>query len=178
MGRWGGPVRGGECQAVGEDLRGDRGKVRRDVVRRVRDPDVYPLVELEAGVLAEVLDRPLQLPGISFRDEIRGELGVEDDDEALVAGDDRAGPRRRVDLDLVRCEGEAGERDGAVRVELNGSLARGGHHGRYLGAQALPDLRQERLHPAVHEVRLVADQLDLPDVDLVADEAQQRVPLA
>ena len=69
------------------------------------DPQLDPVVELEAGVLAQVLDRPLELAGVALGAQLRGQLRVDDDDEALVVGDRGPGPRRGLDLDLVGRQG-------------------------------------------------------------------------
>ena len=87
---------------VGEGLLGDRVEVGGDGVGQAVDPQLDPVVEREAGVLAQVLDRPLELAGVALGPELVGQLGVDDDDEALVVGDRRARPRAGEDLDLVR----------------------------------------------------------------------------
>ena len=51
------------------------------------DPQLDPGVEVEPGVLAEVLDRALELAGVALGAQLGRELGVDDDDEALVVGD-------------------------------------------------------------------------------------------
>ena len=87
------------------------------------------------------------------------------------------GPRRRLDLHLVRCERHAANFDRAVGLDLETVLVGGGHDGRDSGAELPADLRQERLDAPIHELRLVADQLDGLDVDLVPHEVQQGIEL-
>ncbi len=79
------------------------------------DPQVDAVVEGQVGVLAEVLDGPLQFASVALRDEGRRQLGVEDDDETVVAGNGRPRPGCCLDLDLVGRERVAGERHRAVR---------------------------------------------------------------
>ena len=74
-------------------------------------------------------------------------------------------------------ERDAAEGHGPVRPVLDRVLAGGGHDRGDRGAVLPADLRQERLHPPLDELRLVADQLDRADVDLVADQPDQGVPL-
>ena len=54
----------------------------------------------------------------------------------------------------------------------NLALAGRGHDRRDGGAEPLADLRQQRLHPPLDELRLVADELDRLDVQLVARPAR------
>ena len=68
---------------------------------------VDPVVELEAGVAAQVLDRALQLRASPSARSASGQLRVDDDDEPVVVGDRGPGPRRRLDLDLVGGQGDA-----------------------------------------------------------------------
>ena len=88
---------------VGEGLLGDarRGAAATRSAQAV-DPELDPVVERQPGLLAQVLDRALELARVALGPELGRQLGVDDDDQALVVGDGRAGPRRREDLDLVR----------------------------------------------------------------------------
>ncbi len=106
--------------------------------------------------------------------QVGRELRVDDQDEPVAVRDRGPRSRRRLDLDLVGCQGDPGERDRAVRLERHGAVARGGHHGRDRGAEPLADLRQERLHAPLDEVRVVVDDHDGPDVDLLGDDPQER----
>ena len=90
-------------QRVGGDGRAGAG----EAVRDGPDPQVDPVVELEAGLAAQVLDGPRELAGVALGDELGRQLGVDDDDEAVVVGDRGARPRRRLDLDLVGRQGHA-----------------------------------------------------------------------
>ena len=85
--------RRGAADDVGERLLGDGVEVRRDRVGQAVDPELDPVVEGKAGLLAEVLDRPLELARVALGTEVVGQLGVDDDDEALVVGDGGARPR-------------------------------------------------------------------------------------
>ena len=129
---------------VGQGLAGDVAEMRLDLGRQAVEPQPDPRVEIEAGVLAQVLDRALELAGIALGDERRRELGVDDDDEALVVRDGRPGQRAREDLDLVGRQRLSGERHRAVRVDLELARARGGHDRRDRRAEPLADLRKER----------------------------------
>ena len=142
-----------------------------------RDDEVDPVVELQACVAAEVLDRPLELACVALRAQLVGQLGVDDDDQPLVVGDGRPRAGRRKDLHLVRGQQDAPEGHGAVRPDLEAALAGRGHDGRDRGAKLLPDLRQERLDPPLHQPGFVVDPHDLLDVDLLGNDVQQRVEL-
>ena len=104
--------------------------------------------------------------------ELRRQLRVDDDDEALVVGDRGPRSRRCEDLDLVRGERDPGKRHGAVGVDLGRPFPRGGHDRRDRRAELLADLRQQRLDSPLDELRLVPDELDRLDVDLLADRAR------
>ena len=65
------------------------------------EPQVDPVVELEPGLAAQVLDRALELAGVALGAQLRRQLRVDHDDEAVVVGDGRARARRGQDLDLV-----------------------------------------------------------------------------
>ena len=148
------------AQLVGERLGGHGPEVRLD--RRIDpvDPQHDPVVEVQLGLLAQVLDRALELAGVALGAEVGRQLGVEHDDEPVVVRDRGPRARRRLDLDLVRGERHAAQRHRAIGVELDRPLARGGHHGRDRGAQPLPDLRQQRLDPPLDERGAVLDHLD------------------
>ena len=103
------------------------------------------------------------------------QLGVEDHDQAVVVGDRRAGPRRGLDLDLVGARVTPASVTEPSASNVDRALAGGGHHRRDRRAEALADLRQQRLDPPLDEVGVVGDELDGLDVDLVGDEAQQLV---
>ncbi len=55
--------------------------------------------------------------------------------------------------------------------------ARRRHHGRDLRPELPADARKQRLHAALHQLGFVADQVHLAHVELVGDQAQQRVAL-
>ena len=142
-------------------------------------PDLDPVVEREAGVLAEVLDRPLELAGVALGQQLRRQLRVDHDDEALVAGDRRAGSRRRQHLDLVGGERDATEGHGAVR---RGTRPR--HPGPRPSPPGSPSPRRLPIFGSSGFTRRSTRSDSSPisstdaDVDLVADECEQRVPLA
>ena len=69
-------------------------------------------------------------------------------------------------IDLVRCEGHAGQRDRAIRAELHGPLAGRGHDRRNGRPEPLPDLGEERFDPSLDQLRTIRDALDDLDVDL------------
>ena len=105
----------------------DRGEVRlqdRPAGVRRSTTSVDPVVELQLGLLAQVLDGPLQLAGVALGPQLGRQLRVDDHDQALVVGDGGARPRRGLDLDLVRREGHAAQVDRAVGKDLEPSLAR------------------------------------------------------
>ena len=104
--------------------------------RRPVDPQLDPVVELEAGLAAQVLDRPGELAGVALGAQLGRQLGVEDHHEAVVLGDGRAGPRRGLDLDLVGGQRHARQRHRAVVVEFDGALAGRGHDRRDRRARA------------------------------------------
>ena len=102
------------------------GEVRGDGRRDGPDPQVDPVVELEAGLAAQVLDGPLAARGRRPRRRSSGvSCRVEDDDQAVVVGDRGPGSRRRLDLDLVRRQRDAG-RASPTRPASNVDLARRG----------------------------------------------------
>src|SRR5829696_5250136 len=135
--------------------------------RQAIEPQLDPRVEVEPRVLAQVLDRALELPSIALGAEVPGELRVDDHHEPLVVGDGRAGPRRREDLDLVRREGGITERDRAVAVDLERPFAGRGYDRRDRRPEPLADLRKERAHPPLHQLGVIADDLDRLDVEIL-----------
>ena len=126
------------------------------------DPQLDPVVELEAGFPTQVLDGPGDLAGITFRAQLRGQLRVEDHDEAVILGHGRARPGCRLDLDLVGSEGHPGERDRAIVRDLDGALSGGGHDRRDSRAKALADLWEQWLHATLDELGSIGDELDRP----------------
>ena len=171
---------GGDRQA---DLLGQRvGRDRRQVRRQRTGGFWRPIqeqadagVQRQLGLLAQVLHGARQLPGVPLCSQLRRQLGVDDHDDALVVGDRRAGPWGGQDLHLVGAQSQAGELHAAVVVVGDLVVAGGRHDGRDGFAVAPADDRQQRLDAAVHELRLVADDLHGLDVQLVRQERLQLV---
>src|SRR5664280_3526250 len=112
--------RSAQHEAVRERLRGDRVEIRADsrgVRAEVRD-ELDPVVELEGRIAPQVLDGPLELAGVALGTQFVGELDVDHHDEPLVVRDRGSRARRGHDLDLVRCQHQAGDGDGAVGPDL------------------------------------------------------------
>jgi len=128
-----------------------------------------------AAIAPQVLDGPLELAGVALGTQFVGELDVDHDHEPLVVRDRGSRARRGHDLDLVRCEHQAGDGDAAVGADLEVACPRRGHHGGDRGSELPADLRQERLDPPLDELGFVADPDDLLDVDLVRDHLKERV---
>ena len=110
---------------IGERLDGERREVADDRLGERIYPHLDPVVERQLRFAAEVLDRPLELSGVALGEELRGQLGVDDDDQTLVVGDRRPGPRGRQDLDLVGGQGEPGQVDAPVRLDRELAAPRG-----------------------------------------------------
>ena len=116
-------------------------------------PQVDPVVQLEPRLAAQVLDRPGQLAGVALGAQLGRQPGVEDHDQPIAVRDGRAGPGRRLDLDLVRRQRHAAERHRSVVLERDLAGPGGRHHRGDRRPEPLPDLGQERLDPALDEGR-------------------------
>ena len=127
----------------------------------------------QAGLLAQVLDRARQLARVALGEQLRGQRRVDDDDDALVVRDRGPRTRRGEDLDLVGAERDAAELDTAVDEVAHVVGAGGGHDRRDGVAVASADDRQQRLDAPRDELGLVADELDLSDVQLVSQQRQE-----
>ena len=69
---------------IRERVVGDGGQERGHGLGQPDDPQLDPVIELQLGVPAQVLDRPRELARVAFGAKRVGQRGVEDDDEALV----------------------------------------------------------------------------------------------
>ena len=79
--------------------RGHGLEVRLDRGRDAVDPQHDPVVEVQLRLLAQVLDRALELAGVALGAQLGRQLGVEHDDEPVAVGDrgarSRASPGSR-----------------------------------------------------------------------------------
>ena len=110
---------------------------------RIGDPD--PVGDLEAGVLAHLLDRADHVANDALELQLRRDLGVECDGEPVAVGDGEALAGARPQLELARLEHPVTDVDAAV-AELELALAQepadDGELAAVLGAEQL----QERHH--------------------------------
>ena len=163
-----GGVAGGE---VGERVRGDAGEVRRDGsrARRATHSSIRSSSSRPAS-LAQVLDRARR----ARARRPRRELGVSSVSRTTTRPSSwaTAVPGRGV----ARISTSSGasvtpaERHRAVGVNSTSSARAAAMTAGIADAEPLADLRQQRLDPPLDQRRLVGDELDLLDVDLVGDE--------
>ena len=132
--------------------RGHGREVRLDRRGDAVDPEVDPVVQRPAPPPCAGPGPRAGAPGRRPRRAARGVSSVSmHHDEPVVVRDRRPRPRRRLDLDLVRGQRDAAQRDRAVGVVLDLAVARGRHHGRDRRPEPLADLRQQRLDPPLDQ---------------------------
>ena len=123
---------------------------------------------------AQVLDRPGQLACIALGDQLGRQLGVEHDDQPVVVRDRRPAAvvspgsrprperasRRRVSPSRPPRTRPSPSRAAAITAGI-------------AAPEPLPDPGEQRLDPTLDQRRVVVDDLDPLDVDLVRDQPQQ-----
>ena len=139
-----------------------------DSVGHRPDPQVDPVVEGQLGVLAQVLDRPLELASVA----LGARAGVSSVSRTTTRPSWLATAVPGRGVAWISTSSGASVSPASVTEpsapELDVAAPRRGHDRRDRRPEALADLRQERLDPPFDEGRVVVDQVDGLDVDLVA----------
>ena len=139
--------------------------MRATAARDARRPtELDPVVELQSGVRRRSWIARCEFAGIALGAQVGGELRVDDDDQAVVVGDGRAGPRRRLDLDLVRRPASRPPSVTDPSASIVERAIAGGRHDRRDRARraACRPWAGATLTPPFDELRLVADRAPRP----------------
>ena len=154
---------GRRSASVGERLRGDRGEVRGDRRATAADPQLDPVVELEPGLAAQVLDRALRARGRRPRRAARASAAVSMT-TTRPSSSATAVPGRGVAWISTSSGASVTPASVTEPSASNVTVAVAGrrHDRRDRRPEALADLRQQRLDPPLDELGLVADDARPP----------------